>query len=75
MTQNKSDDRINKKTLPQESINFLYTFTRGNKISVSFIWFTYNVVYYSKPSRVDNSRCWGEMSDITGTKKERKCLR
>ena len=44
MTQNKSDDRINKKTLPQESINFLYTFTRGKKISVSFIWFTYNVV-------------------------------
>ena len=31
MTQNKSDDRINKKTLPQESINFLYTFTRGKK--------------------------------------------
>ena len=44
MTQNKSDDRINKKTLPQESINFLYTFTRGKKISISFIWFTYNVV-------------------------------
>ena len=44
MTQNKSGDRINKKTLPQESINFLYTFTRGKKISVSFIWFTYNVV-------------------------------
>ena len=44
MTQNKSDDRINKKTLTQESINFLYTFTRGKKISVSFIWFTYNVV-------------------------------
>ena len=44
MTQNKSDDRINKKTLTQESINFLYTFTRVKKISVSFIWFTYNVV-------------------------------
>ena len=36
-TQNKSDDRIIKKTLLQESIHFLSTFTRGLlKIIVSF---------------------------------------
>ena len=31
--------------------------------------------YYSEPSRVNNSRCWGEMKVMLGTTKERERLR